>query len=295
VRFAVTVLLWLATTACAAVAVFATWTQNHVVNEDGYAALASQAANDPQVHAAVASMMTTRAMALSRERGRTDDPNQMRFVADAYAASPAFPKRFVEVNRAIHRWAFNRPAPDSQGPLQIDVAPMLREAFLQVGRENISAGLPASVYVRLAESDRLRPGQFEAVGRWTRPVAVCTIVLAGLFALLTLAAARSRGKALASLGVSALLIGGAGWAVTAVVAGRIGDALNRTSADMHAMAGVIIADAEANLHRWLVLTLAVGGGLVVIGVIVAIVEGRVRRHRASRSASGAGTRISMPT
>jgi hypothetical protein len=43
-------------------------------------------------------------------------------------------------------------------------------------------------------------------------VSIGAAALSGLFALLTLAAARSRGRALASLGVSALLVGAAGWA-----------------------------------------------------------------------------------
>jgi hypothetical protein len=234
-------------------------------------------------------------MALSRERGRTDDPAQVRAVADAYAVSSTFPGRFVEVNRTVHRWVFDQPAPDSHGPLQIDVAPMLRDAFNQQSLRKISAGLPATLYMQLTETDRLRPGEFHTFARWGRPVAVGASVLAGVFALLTLATARGRGKALASVGISALLIGAAGRAAIGIVGGRLNATLNNTSADMHAMAAAIIAQAEASLHHWLDLTFAVGGGLFVLGVVVAVLERRLRGRRASRSASAARTRISVPT
>ena len=55
-------------------------------------------------------------------------------------------------------------------------------------------------------------------------------IFTGVFALLTLATARSRGKALAALGVSALLVGAAGWAGFEVGRRYIDDALNRTRA-----------------------------------------------------------------
>ena len=46
-RFALTLVLWLATTLALAVAVPAAWAQLNIVDEDGYAALASTAAGDP--------------------------------------------------------------------------------------------------------------------------------------------------------------------------------------------------------------------------------------------------------
>ena len=53
----------------------------------------------------------------------------------------------------------------------------------------------------------------------------------------------------------------------------IDDALNRTSADVRQIAEVMVNRAEGSLHQWLNLTLAAGGVLVVLGVIVSILGG----------------------
>jgi hypothetical protein len=101
-------------------------------------------------------------------------------------------------------------------------------------------------------------------------VSVAAAVLTGICALLTLAAARSRGRALAALGVSALLVGAAGWAAIEVARRRMNDALTHAGGDIRRIADVMVGDAEASLHQWLNLTLAVGGALVVFGVFVAM-------------------------
>ena len=93
-----------------------------------------------------------------------------------------------------------------------------------------------------------------------------------------LAAARSRGKALAALGVSALLVGAAGWAGLEVAQRYINDALNQTAGDIRQVADVMVAQAEDGMHHWLNLTLATGGVLVVLGVVVSMLGGLRRRE-----------------
>jgi hypothetical protein len=102
-------------------------------------------------------------------------------------------------------------------------------------------------------------------------------VLAGVFALLTLAAARARGKTLAALGISALLVGAAGWA--GLEAGRryLNEALNHTSGDIRQIADAMVGHAIGSLHQWLNLALAAGGALVVFGIVVALLGGLRRR------------------
>ena len=68
-RFAVTLLLWLFTTVALAVAVPTAWAQTHVVDVDGYAAMAEKASSDPVLQAAVASELAARAMALINQHG----------------------------------------------------------------------------------------------------------------------------------------------------------------------------------------------------------------------------------
>ena len=100
-------------------------------------------------------------------------------------------------------------------------------------------------------------------------MSIAAAVLTGICALLTLAVARSRGRALAGLGISALLVGAAGWAAIELGRRRINDALNHTTGDIRRIADVMVGEAESSLHHWLDLTLAAGGVLVVLGVVAA--------------------------
>jgi hypothetical protein len=102
-------------------------------------------------------------------------------------------------------------------------------------------------------------------------VSIGAAAVAGFCGLLTLAAARRRGKALSSLGVSALLVGAAGWAGLEVGGRYVNNALNGTTEDIRRIGDALVGHAEASLHQWLDVTLIAGVGLVGFGVIVAIV------------------------
>jgi hypothetical protein len=140
--------------------------------------------------------------------------------------------------------------------------------------------VPATLAVPLTvsvpgASQPLRQGQLSRLATWGPWVSIGASALTGVFGLLTLVAARRRGKALTSLGVSALLVGAAGWAGIEVGGRYVNDALNQTTGDIRKIAEVMVGHAEAGLHQWLDLTLIAGVGLVGSGVIVAIL-GSVR-------------------
>jgi hypothetical protein len=116
----------------------------------------------------------------------------------------------------------------------------------------------------------LQPGELRPVATWGPRVTIAAAAVTGICALLTLAVARSRGRALAGLGISALLVGAAGWAAIELGRRRLGDALNHTTGDIRRIADVMVGDAESSLHHWLDLTLAAGGVLVAFGVLAAV-------------------------
>jgi hypothetical protein len=278
VRFVAALLFWLVTTFALAVAIPATWAQKNVVDPDGYAALAASAAKDPRLQDAMASELTAQARALISENGYDVSSDLMRGVASAYTASPAFPGQFAQANRIAHRWMFTDPVQRAEGTDDqwvVDLAPMLADMSFQQTLANFNIEVPdtLTVPVTVSNLEGLRPGQLKALSRWGPWVSIGSGILAGFFALLTLATARSRGKALAALGVSALLVGAGGWAGLEVVRRYIDDALNRTTGDIREVADVMVGHAEASLHQWLNLTLAAGGVLVVFGVIVAVLGG----------------------
>jgi hypothetical protein len=279
VRFAAAILrlvLWLATTVALAVAVPAVWAQLNIVSEDGYAGLAQKAAGDPALQSAAAAELTTRAMALIAAHGGgkySVDSSQVHDTATAFTSSPSFPPLFANANRAAHRWLFSDAR--SGDSWVVDVAPMLNDSSFQQILSTYNVKVPATWTVPLTVSvtstgQSVRQGQLSRVVAWGPWVSIGAVALSGFCGLLTVAAARRRGKALTSLGVSALLVGAAGWAGIEVGRRYINDALNRTTGDIRQIADVMVDHAEAGLHQWLNLTLIAGVVLVGFGVIVAI-------------------------
>jgi len=282
VRLVATVFLWLVTTAALAVAVPTMWAERNVVSEDGYAALAASAATDPALQSAMAAELTTQITALAAENGYSLNSDLVRGVAVAYTANSGFPGQFAAANRIAHRWMFTNSVQreeGSDGRWLIDIAPMLNDSSLKATLGNLDLEVPQTLTVPITVSDAtgLQPGQLRPLSMWGPWVSVGTTVLTGVFALLTLASARARGKALAALGVSALLVGAAGWAGLEVARRHISDALNRTTGDIRQAAEVMVNHAEDSLHEWLNLTLAAGGVLVVFGVLAAMLGGLRRR------------------
>ncbi len=270
-RFAVTVLLWLLTTATLAVTVPTVWAQTHIVDVDGYTAMAEKAASDPTLQAAAASQLTSKAMTLISGHGYSISSSEVHDVATSYTASPSFPPHFAEANRQLHGWLFTRASGQSNQWI-VDVAPMLNDPVFDRLLIGHHVQVPSTVAVPLTVTTPklLQPGKLRLAATWGPWASIAAAVLTGISALLTLAVARSRGRALACLGISALLVGAAGWAAIELARGRINDALNHAGGDIRRIADVMVGQAESSLHQWLNVTLAAGGVLVVLGVLAAM-------------------------
>jgi hypothetical protein len=275
------VFLWLVTTVALAVAVPTAWAQKNLVDENGYSALATSAAKDPPLQKAMADELGTQLKKLVAGTGYDVSTDLLQGAAGTYTASAAFPGQFAQANRIVHRWLFTDSVQqtDESGRWQIDLSPMLSDASFRQTLEQFGIEAPSKLEVPLTEnvSDSVRPGQLRQLSTWGPWVSVGATILTGVLALLTLATAQSRGKALAALGISALLVGAAGWAGLEVARRYINTALDRTAGDIRQVAGAMVSHAEGSLHQWLSLTLAAGGVLVVFGVIVSMLGGLRRR------------------
>jgi hypothetical protein len=281
VRFVATMFLWLVTTVALAVAVPTAWAQKNVVDENGYSALATSAAKDPPLQKAMADALGTQLKKLVAGTGYDVNTGLLQGAAGTYTASAAFPGQFAQANRIVHRWMFTDSVQqtDESGRWQIDLSPMLSDASFRQTLEQFGIEAPSKLEVPLTEnvSDSVRPGQLRQLSTWGPWVSVGATILTGVLALLTLATAQSRGKALAALGISALLVGAAGWAGLEVTRRYVNSALDRTEGDIRQVAGAMVNHAEGSLHQWLSLTLAAGGVLVVFGVVVSMLGGLRRR------------------
>lgn len=280
-RFLATLLLWLLTTAALAIAVPAMWAQHNVIDRNGYSALAASAAKDPALQSAVASELTTQLVKLGSNSGF--EPNEALFglAARAYTASPAFPGQFALANQVAHRWLFTDSVgqSDESGRWTIDLAPMLADSSFQKTLEDFGIKAPSTLEVPLTEnvSNSLRPGQFRPAAQWGPWISIGAAVATGLLALLTLLAARSRGKVLGALGISTLLVGAAGWAGIEVGRRYVNGALNDTSGNVRRVADAMVDHTIGSMHLWLNLTLAIGGAVVFIGFVVATLGGLSKR------------------
>jgi hypothetical protein len=271
VRFVATLQMWLVTTLLLAVALPAAWVQQHLVDEDGYAALAQKAAADPGLQSAMASQLTTQVARL----GTSVNTQTVSLVAATYTSSSSFPGQFAQANRFAHRWLFTdsiRSSVDSQGRWVIDIAPMLSDVAFKETLSDYNITVPTAAPIPLTDNapSVLRPGSLRLAAAYGPWVSVGLAVLTGLFALFTLFIARSRGKMLVGLGVSALLVGAGGWAAIEFGRRRLNAVLDNTSGDIRRIADVLVGTAEDSMHQWLNITLVVGGGLVIIGVIVSL-------------------------
>jgi hypothetical protein len=281
VRFVATVVLWLVTTVALAAAVPAMWAQKNIVDTNGYAAFAQSAANDPKLQQAMASELATQIVSLGSNEGYELNPDLVRGVTAAYTQNAGFPGQFAQANRIVHTWMFTDEIRRQEGTDDrwlIDVAPMLSDPSLRATLGNLNLDVPDTLMVPITVPDTsMQPGQLRQLSTWGPWVSIGAAVLAGVFALLTLAAARSRGKCLAALGISALVVGAAGWAGLEVARRFVNRALDRTTGDIHQIAEAMVNHAEDSMHLWLNLTLAAGGALVVLGVLVSMLGGLRRR------------------
>jgi len=279
VRFVATLLLWLLTTAALVIAVPVTWAQHTVVSRSGYTALATKAAREPSLQGAVAGELATQLNVLAGKAGYRTSIAVLSSAADSYTGGAAFPGQFGTVNGLAHDWLFTDTAAhtDSSGHWVVDLSPMLTDPSIKSTLAGFGVSPPAKLQVPVTDSAGLRPGQLRVATTWGAWASVGVCVLVGLLALLTLAAARSRGKMLAALGISALLVGAAGWAGIEVGRPHVNDALNRTSGNMRQIADVMVDYAIADMHHWLNLTLIAGVGLVALGALATLLANVGRR------------------
>lgn len=283
-RSAGTAVLWLIATVLFAAALPAMWAQQHLVDRAGYAALARQAAAAPELQSAMATELTAQVGRLGTGSALDStlvDSTLVAGIARTYTASPAFPGQFAQANAFAHQWLFSGAAGssvDSQGRWVIDLAPMLSDtAFAQTLRD-FNIAVPSSLPIPLTDNapSGLRPGALQMVGRWAPWISWGLAALTAAAAALTLLSARSRGKTLAALGASALLVGGMGWAAMEYAQRYLRQGLDNTSGNLRTVADVMVETAQNSMHQWLNISLIAGGGLVLIGVIVSLLVSLVR-------------------
>ena len=280
-RSVATVFMWLVTTLLLAVTLPVLWAQQNLVDRSGYTALTQRAATNPDLQSAAAVELTTQVGRLSAGA----DAAVVGRIAKMYTAGSSFPGQFAQANDFAHRWLFTDgvgSALDAQGRWVIDFAPLLSDAAFAQTLRDYNIAVPTSIPIPLTDNAPagLRPGSLRVIGMWAPWVAWGLVALCAASALLTLMAAHNRGKSLVGLGVSAVLVGAAGWAAIELAQRPLLTALDNTAGNIRTIADVMVATAESSMHQWLNVTMTVGGGLVIVGVLVSLLAGLARHHSA---------------
>lgn len=277
-RFIFAALLWVLTTVALAGTVTAAWTQNRVINEDGYAKLVAPAADDPVVQRAVADELTAQIVALGKKQGTRVDQSRVADMTTEYTHTAKFRDDFVTVAREAHRWLFTYSTiaqRDSQGRWQIDLAPMARTLVPPGMGLKVPDTLQASITDEALGP--LAPGRLASLTRFG-PIAVwvgvgLTLLLAGMMQL----AVRRTTKGIVALGISTLLVGATGWAALEVGLSHAKRPLARLTEEAREVADAVLHQAVGNAHQWLSVTMIAGVLVIIAGIAAGALGSLLRR------------------
>ncbi|MDT5095076.1 MAG: hypothetical protein QOH60_4439 [Mycobacterium sp.] len=281
-RSASAVSLWLTATFALLVAIPLNWVQHTLINVDGYTSMARVAGHQSGVQKATAALLTEQVSAAARQNGFSGGDNAIQQAATTYTASSVFPDNFADVNRIAHEWLFTNKARQTDRGWEIDLGPMLADTSFKTQLASQGVTLPPTVTVPVTgdTANKFAPGQLSTLATWGPWGAIGSALVVGVAAVLMLVVAKSRGIALAALGVSALLAGGVGWVALSLGRGRVDSALSKTNGNVQTIANSLLVQAEDSLQQWMTYALIAGGVLVVVGVLVAVLGKSMRRKSA---------------
>ena len=219
-RFLAALLFWLVTTVLLAVAIPAIWAQQNVVERGRVRGPGASRGQGSQLQEAMASELSTQIMSAGRRQRLCPQPRLVRGVTSAYTAQFRLSRtvRAGQPHRApvdVHRLrpVTTRPRRPLAGRHRTDALRRLAAADARQSQPRCAGDADGADHgARVTRY--CGPVSCGCCRRGARGSSIGVGVLTGVAALLTLAAARSRGKALAALGVSALLVGrlaGLGW------------------------------------------------------------------------------------
>ncbi|MCY0903420.1 hypothetical protein [Arthrobacter sp. H14-L1] len=273
---AIMVLLALVLTA---VAVPAIWADRHVVQEDGFVAMAAPLGSDTAFQQALAdATVKTVASQLKLNSGLlTLVQPGIESAAKALSSDPGYPGAWTETLRRSHRLTVaDTPGSAGQDRLTLDIAPLL--TLLET---KVAAGLgvtvtpPDQVLIEVGQPAQrtaiVQLSTYTPLGYWLAGGAVLALLLA-----LVIARRRTGTLVLAGLGL-------------AVVAGLWKLAVDRVSATVltsnsgnpiaELFKAQFVAAATKDFGQWIVVALVVAVFLMVVGVLGSVLR---REHGSSR-------------
>ncbi|WP_426996474.1 hypothetical protein [Pseudarthrobacter sp. N5] len=267
----------------AAVGVPAIWVDRNIVQEDGFVALAAPLGNDAVFHqrlaaAAVGSLGAGRQM----PEALTDLVRPvLESASESLTTLPGYPAAWEETLRRSHGLSFADPRTlspevDASTSLTLDVAPLVSLLAQQIsGVVGFPIEAPDRTLINIGQSNQRQ--LIEQVSAYA-PMGYILALGSGVAFVLALVAARRREYVLAAAGFGGLILAGC-WALGQRMAG---DAV-ASSASGNEVADIFkrefVAAAQEGFGGWIVASLAAGGILLVLAVLLHTSLGRTRPPR----------------
>lgn len=249
------------------------WISVHVQDEAGYVSFSRELATDDELQGAFAAYLADDFVQRGVLPGRLQDlaTSALTSVARATSNQPGFVEAWEETQRSLHRSAFG----DSTGPITVDVTPMANFVAARVGDQ-----LPVSLKVESELRVPLGTAADRRQLRWideSRTYGLIGLMIVVVAAAVCVLAARSRGLALAGLGVGALVVAGGLRLLTSVVTPRLIDDTSQASAFARSVQRLLVDRGAESLVGWLEPMAMIGFAAVLLGFGGHVISGRDRR------------------
>lgn len=258
------------------VAVPALWLDQHVVQEEGFVALASPLGSDSQFQSELGDATAETVISDANFAGGLTELVRplVEGAAQSLADHPGYQEAWDETLRLSHELTFTaegQPAEgQGSGAITLDIEPMValvtEESSEAIGTD---IPLPPQVLVDIGQADQGRG--IDLIQNYASLAVPFAVASAAAF-VLAMVIARRRSTTLVLVGIGVAISAGL-WKLGAEFAARQVQA----SEDSNALAGVfkehLAATAESSFNTWIIAGAGAGAVMIIVGLIARIFAG----------------------
>ena len=248
-------------------AVPAVWISERIVSDDGFSSLIEPVGHDQAVKDYLAGQITDEIASRTSISGAE---SVVRPLANAYTNSSQFPADFADVAKQQHQWLFDE-ASDPNAPMQLDITPMVNRVLASA---RVGVTVSGSITIPVSSGNTgLHAGAYHRAGEQITTIGKVSVIVGIIAAVIALLVARRRGTVIAWLGIAAVIAGVVCWAGANLYGAYVKNDLSSSENSAKPVADVVI-DAISQELQWTgVISMLVGAGIFVFGVVVRLVFG----------------------
>lgn len=243
------------------------WISERIVDDDGFSSLIEPVGHDQAVKDYLAGQITDEIASRTPISGAQ---SVVRPLANAYTNSSQFPADFADVARQQHQWLFDE-ASDPNAEMQLDITSMVNRV-LASANVGVSVSGPITIPVSNDETG-LHAGAYHRAGEQITTVGKVSAIVGIVAAIIALLVARRRGTVIAWLGIATVVAGLVCWAAAALYGSYLKNDLSSSGNTAKPVADVVIDTISHELQWTGVISMLVGAGILVFGIIIRLAFG----------------------